>query len=194
MQLKEKIIHEALRQFSAKGFLNTSTMDIIQAVGTSKGGLYNHFKSKEHLYFEALSQARKMWRERNLNGVEQISRPVDKLKQILNNYKDLYLPDTHNLPGGCIFVNLAVELSNQRPHLAQAVNEGFVRFKSMIKRLLDQAKSDGDLLPGVESARVAEMIFAGLLGACVVYSSDKSRENLDRTIGALIDHLSLICK
>jgi hypothetical protein len=30
------------------------------------------------------------------------------------------------------------------------------------------------------------------LGACVMYATDKSRENLDLTIGALIDHLDRI--
>lgn len=35
-----------------------------------------------------LRQARKIWRERNLAGVETIERPVDKIKHILTNYKD----------------------------------------------------------------------------------------------------------
>lgn len=89
--LKQNIVHEALRQFSVKGFLNTSTTEIIEAVGTSEGGLYNHFKNKEELFFEALSQARKIWRERNLDGVADLERPVDKIKKILSNYKDRYL-------------------------------------------------------------------------------------------------------
>ncbi|MEJ2069204.1 MAG: helix-turn-helix domain containing protein [Syntrophobacterales bacterium] len=41
MTLKEKIIHESLRQFSTKGYMSTSISDILEAVGTSKGGLYN---------------------------------------------------------------------------------------------------------------------------------------------------------
>jgi TetR/AcrR family transcriptional repressor of nem operon len=193
MTLKEKIICEALRQFSTKGFLATSTADIIQAAGTSKGGLYNHFKSKEHLFFEALSQARKIWRERNLAGLDRIPRPVDKLKQILANYRDRYLTDSENFPGGCIFVNLLVELSDQRPHLAEAVNEGFVRFKAMLKRLLEEERAAGTLRTGVDIDKVVEMIFAGLLGACVLYTSDKSRQNLDLTIGALVSYLDDIC-
>jgi TetR/AcrR family transcriptional repressor of nem operon len=193
MTLKENIIYEALRQFSTKGFLATSTADIIQAAGTSKGGLYNHFKSKEHLFFEALSQARKIWRERNLAGVGRIPRPVDKLKQILANYRDRYLTDSNNFPGGCIFVNLLVELSDQRPHLAEAVNEGFVRFKAMLKRLLEEERAAGSLKTGVDIDKVVEMIFAGLLGACVMYTSDKSKQNLDLTISALVAYLDDIC-
>ena len=50
LSLKDRIIHEALRQFSSKGFMSTSISDILESVGTSKGGLYNHFKSKEDLF------------------------------------------------------------------------------------------------------------------------------------------------
>lgn len=191
--LKQKIIHEALRQFSVKGFLNTSTTEIIEAVGTSKGGLYNHFKNKDELFFEALSQARKIWRDRNLDGVADIERPIDKIKKILNNYKDRYLTDEKNLPGGCIFVNLAVELSDQRPNLANAVSEGFLRLKKMFKRLIDQERETGGmLLTDREADRLVELIFSSLLGACVMYASDKSRRNLGLTVDSMIDYLSLI--
>ncbi len=176
MILKEKIIFEALRQFSTKGFLATSTMDIIQAVDTSKGGLYNHFKNKEQLFLEVLSQARKIWRERNLTGLDQILRPIDKIRKILENYRDHYLVDSTNFPGGCIFVNLTIELSDQRPHLAAVVNEGFVRFKSMLRRMLAAERDAGTLKDGVDLDRVVEMVFSGLLGACVMYTSDKSKK------------------
>jgi TetR/AcrR family transcriptional regulator, transcriptional repressor for nem operon len=189
MTLKEKIVAEALRQFSTKGFLATSTVDIIQAAGTSKGGLYNHFKSKEQLFYEALSQARKIWREHNLNGVDEIPRPIDKITRILANYRDRYLMDSDNFPGGCIFIHLTVELSDQRPQLAKAVTEGFARFKAMLRRLLDQEREAGTLRAKVDIDTVVEMVFSGLLGACVMYTADKSTENLDRTIGTLIGYL-----
>ena len=69
LSLKDRIIHEALRQFSSKGFMSTSISDILESAGASKGGLYNHFKSKEDLFFAALSEARKIWRQRNLAGL-----------------------------------------------------------------------------------------------------------------------------
>jgi TetR/AcrR family transcriptional repressor of nem operon len=192
MTLKEKIIHEALRQFSTKGFMSTSINDILEAVGTSKGGLYNHFKSKEDMFLAALSEARNIWRQRNLAGLHQLERPLDKLKKLLENYRDHYLADSENFPGGCIFVNLAVELNDQQPHLAREVNEGFKRFKGMITRLLDQEKAAGRLKEGIDTGLVAEMIFSGLVGTCVTYTADKSREHLDRNFKALIDYLTMI--
>lgn len=192
MTLREKMIHESLRQFCLKGYMNTSISDIIAAVGSSKGGLYNHFQSKEQLFLAALSQARKIWRDINLAGIDSVERPVGKIKRILENYRDRYLPDAGNLPGGCVFVNLAVELNDQQPLLAREVNEGFFRFKRMIRRFLDQENVNGQLRPGVDTRQVAEMIFSGLLGACVMYTSDRSRVNLDHTINALIGHLEMV--
>jgi len=190
--LKERIIEESLRLFSVKGYMSTSTTDIIEAAGTSKGGFYNHFKSKEQLFYEILSAARKIWRERNLHGADAGQRPLERIRIILENYRDRYLADSKNFPGGCIFVNLAVELSDQAPELAKEVNEGFVRLGRMIKRLLDEEKKSGGIAGSVNTAEAANMIFSGLLGACVLYTSDKSRKRLDSTITSLISYLKSI--
>ena len=189
MDLKEKIIRETLKLFSSKGFLGTSTHDILEAAHTSKGGLYNHFKSKEDLFFTVLSEARKIWRERNLAGLDQIEKPIEKVKKLLENYKDRYLKDTKTFPGGCVFVTLSVELDDQRPHLSREINEGFVRLKAMIKELFDQGKRSGELRGDVDTAAVTEMVFAGMLGASVNYGMQKSSASLDQSVNSLIEYI-----
>ncbi|HNQ84584.1 MAG TPA: TetR/AcrR family transcriptional regulator [Deltaproteobacteria bacterium] len=187
--LKGRIIEESLKLFSVKGYMSTSTTDIIQAADTSKGGFYNHFRSKEQLFLETLSAARKIWREKNLHGVEGAARPLEKIRIILENYRDRYLADSHNFPGGCIFVNLAIELSDQAPALAVEVNEGFVRLKGMIRRLLDEEKAAGGIPASTNTESVTNLVFTGLLGACVMYTSDKSIHNLDAAISSLITYI-----
>jgi len=189
MDLKEKIVQETLKLFSSKGFLSTSTHDILEAAHTSKGGLYNHFKSKEDLFFTVLSEARKIWRERNLADLDQIENPVGKVKKLLENYKNRYLKDTKTFPGGCIFVALSVELDDQRPHLSREINEGFIRLKAMIKEFLDQGKRSGDLRKDVDTGAVTEMIFAGMLGTSVNYGMQKSSVSLEHSINSLIRYI-----
>jgi AcrR family transcriptional regulator len=189
MDLKTKIIHESLKLFSLKGFLSTSTHDILRAANTSKGGLYNHFSSKEELFLVVLREAQKIWRERNLSGLDQIDSPVRKIKKLLTNYRDRYLKDSENFPGGCIFVTLSVELDDQRPHLSQEINKGFVGFKAMLQNLLEEGKAAGEIGQEVDTESVAEMIFAGMLGASVLYGTEKSMETLNRSINALLRHL-----
>lgn len=188
-ELRQTIILEALRLFSLKGFLSTSIQDILAAAGTSKGGFYNHFKSKEDLFFAVLPEARKIWRKNNLTGLELIEKPVEKIKKLLDNFKNIYLQDTNCFPGGCIFVTLSVELDDQLPELAREVSKGFEGLKSMIHNLLDEGKESGELKEDTDTAAVTEMIFAGILGATVIYGVDKSSERLNQTINALLDYL-----
>ncbi len=194
MTLKEKIVLEALRQFSTKVFMATSTADIIKAAGTSKGGLYNHFESKDQLFYEVLNKAKIIWRERNLAGLDEISRPIDKVKKLLENYRDNYLADLDNFPGGCIFINFAIELADQRPPLAEAVNDGMMKLKKMIRRSLDQEYAAGTLKPDVDTQQVTELIYSGLLGVCVAYTSEKSQSTLDLSIKILIEYLNQLDK
>lgn len=187
--LKNRIITESLKLFTLKGFLSTSMNHILEAAGTSKGGFYNHFKSKEDLFSAVLKEARQSWRDKNLVGLSEIQKPVEKIKKLLKNYKDLYLKDTESFPGGCIFVTLSVELDDQRPHLAKELNLGFVRLKAMINRLLVQGKTSGEIRGEVDTEAVAEMIFAGMIGASVLFSMNKSFEDLDQSINPLITYL-----
>jgi len=189
MDLKERIIAESLKLFSLKGFLSTSIQDIMETAHTSKGGLYNHFKSKEVLLSAVLGEARKIWRENNLAGLDQIENPIEKLKMLLENYRDRYLKDTTKLPGGCIFVTLSVELDDQRPHLTQEINRGFAGLKGMINDFLDQGKSAGDLRDDVDTKAVTEMIFSIILGAAVIYGVEKGSSGADNSINAVIRYI-----
>ncbi|MEE0420859.1 MAG: TetR/AcrR family transcriptional regulator [Lachnospiraceae bacterium] len=50
MNTKEKIIHEALRLFSKKGYDAVSVRDIAGAVGIKESSLYYHFRNKQELF------------------------------------------------------------------------------------------------------------------------------------------------
>lgn len=189
MNLKDTIIHESLKLFSLNGFLSTSIQDILSAANTSKGGFYNHFSSKEDLFYQVLEEARKIWRDKNLHGLDDIDQPIDKLIKLLENYKDRYLLDAENFPGGCIFIMFAVELGDSRPHLSREVQKGFTGLKSMLKKILENGQSSAIKYNGLSTDTITEIIFNGMLGASVSYSVDKSYEALDESINSLIDYL-----
>ena len=190
MILKEKIIHESLRLFSLKGFTSTSIQDILAAANTSKGGFYNHFSSKEDLFYQVLDEARRIWRERNLSGLKQAESSLEKVTLLLRNYKDLYLKDADNFPGGCVFITLAVELSDQIPHLSKEIEKGFIGLKNLYKRFLDEGKQSGELNGNVNTDIITEMIFNSMLGASVIFNSNKSTSGLDKSVNSLIEYLN----
>jgi hypothetical protein len=59
----------------------------------------------------------------------------------------------------------------------------------MIRRYLDQGKGSRELKPEVNTEAVTEMIFSGMLGASVIYGTEKSYVSLHQSINALIDYL-----
>ena len=189
MSLRDNIINESLKLFSLKGFISTSLQDILKAANSSKGGFYNHFESKEALFFHVMDKARSIWRERNLAGLDQIEDPVDKIKQLLKNFYKRYLKDSENFPGGCVFITLMVELIDQRPHLANDIHIGWVGFKRFIQRHLEAGKATGKLRSDVNPEAVTEILFTGILGASVNYSVGKSDDSLEKTVNSLIDYL-----
>jgi AcrR family transcriptional regulator len=189
MELKDRIYHESLKLFSSKGYLNTSISDIMQAADTSKGGFYNHFDSKEALFYEVLTIAQSIWREKVLYGLDDIESPVNKIKKLLENYRDRYLKDDINFPGGCIFVTFSVEFDDQRPHLMQEVAKGFIGLKRLLKNLLEEAKESGELRSDINTDRATELIFSGMIGSSVLFGVDKSNNSLDKSINTLILYL-----
>jgi len=189
MSRKEIIIHESLKLFSSKGFCSTSINDILKAANTSKGGFYNHFASKEDLFFKVLEMARIIWRERVLSGLDEIESPIGKTQKLLANYRNRYLKDTENFPVGCIFVAFAVELPDQYPHLSKEVNTGFIGLKNMLSRLLNEGKELGELRDDVDTDAITEMLFAGMVGTSVIYGVDKSTDSLNNSIDSLIGYI-----
>ena len=189
MHLKEKIIHESLRLFSLKGFNNSSLQDILKASKTSKGGFYNHFKSKEDLFHHVMHKARIIWRERILYEIDNCQAPSAKIKKFFENYKNRYLIDSDNFPGGCVFITLSAELNDQSPHLSKEIDVGFDGVKNFFSRNLYESEALGELKSNVNISNVTEILFSGMLGASVIFGTNKSVDSLNRSIDSLIDYL-----
>ena len=127
-----------------------------------------------------------------LTSINEIESPTEKIIQILVNYRDRYLKDTDNFPGGCIFITFSVELDDTRPHLVKEVHKGFEGFKSLLKKLLEDAVELGELPGDLNTNTVSEMLFTGMLGASVLYGVNRSTSALDCSIDSLIEYFYLL--
>ncbi len=189
MTRKEEIVLNSLKLFSLKGYLNTSLEDILQNSRISKGGFYNYFRSKEDLFHAVVGRARKIWQEKNLSGWDRSPTALGRILLLLKNYRDRYLQDSINFPGGCIFITLSVELDDLRPHLAKEIDEGFKRLKARIRRTIREAQQAGEIGSAVSVETITELVFSAMIGASVRYGIAKSKADLNRTIGAIIRYL-----
>jgi AcrR family transcriptional regulator len=189
MDLKEKIIHESLRLFSLNGFSNTSLTDIMKACGSSKGGVYNYFKSKEALCIATLEKARLIWKAQVVQDFDAEETQLNKLKTFLRNHCNKYLIDTTNFPGGCVFITLSLEFNDYSPNLSKLAENVFETVKRIIKNFLDQSKQLGEIKENIDVDLASEMVFTALIGSSVLYNNNKSTENLINSVNALIYYI-----
>lgn len=84
---KEEILDAAEKLFATKGFDNTSTGDILDAVGIARGTLYYHFKSKEEILDGVIERmtnrlmedARGIVRKKELPVLERLTKAIMSL-------------------------------------------------------------------------------------------------------------------
>lgn len=84
MTTKEKIIYEALSQFSVRGYSSVSIRDIAYAVGIKESSIYNHFANKQDIFDQIIKicQDRVMNQYGSLNLQDTLSGNFDKYNKI----------------------------------------------------------------------------------------------------------------
>ncbi|HHP7232821.1 MAG TPA: TetR/AcrR family transcriptional regulator, partial [Xenococcaceae cyanobacterium] len=105
-QTKAKIIQEAASLFNQKGYAAVAISDIMQATGLKKGGIYNHFQSKEELALAAFDYAVNLVTQKIWKAVKQEQNAIARLKALVAVYLDF--SDQPPLPGGCPIMNSAI--------------------------------------------------------------------------------------
>jgi TetR/AcrR family transcriptional regulator, transcriptional repressor for nem operon len=181
IQTKEKITKQALQLFSVKGYFNTSIMDILDATGLTKGGLYGHFASKEEIWYSVYEEALRIWRARVFPGNRHVSDPLDRIKWVVENHLRSYLGGDA-FAGGCFFVNMLVEVSGQSEKLTKKILKGFVSFSRLLQGWLDEADVKGVLGQDIDKKGVADFIVISLNGAATLYSASREKAIWEETL------------
>lgn len=105
---KEEILQKAIKLFKQYGYHKTSMSNIADECGLIKGSIYHYFKGKDEIGLEALKTISNYFRE-NIYSVALDSSLSSKEKITLFIKKiDFYFL---NSIGGCLFGNLALEIS-----------------------------------------------------------------------------------
>ena len=84
---RQKIIDCALELFASHGYAGTSMNDIIERLGISKGSVYWHFKSKEEIFVEVVTDSYSQWLAILDRELEDIDDPIEKIRK----YSELFI-------------------------------------------------------------------------------------------------------
>ncbi len=111
-ETKARIVHQAAELFNTKGYAGSSISDVMEATGLKKGGIYNHFASKDELALAAFDYGVSLLSERVWSVVKTKRNAVDRLDILVSSY--LTYIDDPPIVGGCPILNTAIETDDTR--------------------------------------------------------------------------------
>lgn len=166
-ETKTHIIEQAATLFNQQGYTGTSVSDLMRATGLKKGGIYNHFQSKDDLALAAFDFAVNCLRQEFLGALKGKRHAVDRLLAIIRVYE--HILDNPPIQGGCPILNTAVESDDFHPALRERSQIAMDAWRSLIRRIVEKGRIRGELQATVDAETVATILIATIEG-CVMLS------------------------
>src|SRR5690349_6077919 len=164
-QTRQEIIREAAPIFNQHGYEGAALSDLMKATGLEKGGIYRHFESKQQLAGEAFDYAWKLALDTRFEGTRQISNTVDRLKQIVRNFRDRR---AGLVPGGCPLQNTAIDSDDGNPELRGKARRALSSWVSRLRWIIEEGQRSGEIRRDVNSGELPTLIVSALEGSLMV--------------------------
>ena len=185
-QTRREIIRKAAPIFNQRGYDGAALSDLMKATGLEKGGIYRHFDSKQQLASEAFDYAWKLALETRLEGTEQITNSVDRLKQIVRNFRDR---SAGLVPGGCPLLNTAIDSDDGNPQLREKARRALGGWLERLGSIIEEGQQRGEIREDLECGELATLIVSTLEGSLMVTRLQRKREPLDLASRHLEEYL-----
>lgn len=190
---REKILQEATRLFTLKGYHDTKLDEVVKAVGMTSGAFFHHFRSKEDLAYAVMDWYLEQ-RRHELTQIEQGLRPAteDPLEAVfawLDATQERFRRRAARREAGCIFGNLSTALSDTHDGFRQRLAGAFDQMARDFKVRLDDVAEK--YLPGqrVDTLLLARYIVAIIEGSIILARANQDPRFMARHFQLLKEHL-----
>jgi TetR/AcrR family transcriptional regulator, transcriptional repressor for nem operon len=165
-QTRAMILARVAPLFNQQGYFGASLSDIMRQTGLEKGGIYNHFKSKEQLALETFDYTYALLDQRIRAALVGKKHALERLYAMLDYFKELI--DDPPIAGGCPILNTAIEADDAEPALCDRARGAMDELRSTIRRIISKGIERGEIRPGVDEETWASVMIATLEGAVML--------------------------
>lgn len=178
--LRDKIIHESLFLFEKNGFHGVSVNEIVEKVGTSKGGFYHHFTSKDELLFVIHDTFITYVLDKAMIAKGTYDSPRRKLEAIIKDFVkvfDLYKAHISVFYQENIYLKSKYEsqIKIKRDH-----------FKQIIIKTIDEGKELGDFRSDIP-ADITGMAILGMVNWTYKWYKQSGSKSIDEIGDIFVD-------
>ncbi len=189
---RDMILGKAAALFNSRGYFGASMSDVMNATGLEKGGIYNHFPSKDQLALEAFDFAFEQGSELFRSRLDLHDKSIDKLIAFVECFKQV--ASNPPVPGGCPLLNSAVESDDGHPEMKIRVMKAMDVVLGSVERLIERAIAEGDLQPSANPQEMARTIVAVLEGGIMLtrlYSDNQYMDSVSSSVHTQINAIRI---
>jgi TetR/AcrR family transcriptional regulator, transcriptional repressor for nem operon len=185
-----EVTDRAMRLFWERGYHDTSTRDLTEAMGINAYSLYAEFGSKQQLFDHAMDHYQQTVVTRHFGRLEADDASLEDVVAVVRYFGggDDVLASTR----GCLACNAAVELA-PTPEASRASTDRYLaRVAAAFGNALGNARASGALRPDTPIDEVAQLLTVTVMGMLVLIRSGSGSELLvgaaDQVLAGLERH------
>jgi|SRR5579859_195944 len=186
-QTHHMILDRAARLFNRQGYFGSSLSDLMHETGLEKGGIYNHFRSKDDLALEAFDYAVGLVWQRVEQELVGKTNAVDRLLAMLAAYRSLI--EDPPLVGGCPLLNTAIESDDAHPALRNRTQAAMTRWRRWIQRTIERGVAVQEIRPEADGDTLATLIISAIEGAVMLSKLYGDSVHIERAVQHLTTYL-----
>ncbi|VBB09519.1 tetr bacterial regulatory protein hth signature [Lucifera butyrica] len=134
---RREIVAAAAALMHSKGYENTKLADILEAAQIGKGQFYHYFSSKHELGLAVLNYRFESWNQRLMENILSSGKdPETKINEMLDWV--IEQQRLNQAKCGCVFGNLAVEMSEHDEAFRRKLETVFEIWVSKLKPVLSE--------------------------------------------------------
>lgn len=183
-QTRERILASSAQLFNRQGYFGASLADIMRETGLEKGGIYNHFSSKEQLALESFDYAYGLIQERVRQALSGKFNAIERLLAIVTVFQGIL--EDPQVAGGCPILNTAIEADDANEVLRDRARSAMDNWRTTIHRIVNKGIERHQIRPGVDADEVASILIATLEGAIMLSNLYKDPLHIQRAA----DHIA----
>ena len=190
LQTRQRIVEMAAPVFNRQGYIGASMRDLISATGLEKGGIYNHFGSKEQLALEAYDFAMSRVTNALARSQDGATDAVDRLTRMIRAFAKFARKPA--IAGGCPIMNTAIEADDGNPELRERAEQSMTLWHRLIGRIVKDGIAAGTLESGTDPYALASLVTASLEGALMLSRLYGDPAYTDRVVDHLVAHVETL--
>lgn len=184
---QQRILDSARELIYSRSYADVGVAAICEHAGVKKGSFYHFYPSKRDLTLSVLDAQHLEMKEHLMeksfaNDISPLAR-IDRFGQIAYSFQKQVLNDTGRVLG-CLFGNLATELSTQDESIRLRVEKIFSNIQTSIRQVLREAIAAGEV-QNIDVEATAQAMLAYFEGVVLLAKNQNNVEIMGQLLPAM---------